>query len=439
MSGKNIKWLYSELSGLIDRGVITSDVANKIRAHYGDEDLNSGRRIALTICSILGSLLIGAGIILLLAHNWSDLSRSARTVLSVTPMVISQLLAVWMLWSDKTSAAWREGIGLFLTLSIGASISLVAQTYHIPGDLGGFLFSWSLLTLPIIYLLGSSLPAALFLVGITFWAGYEQSSSRHAVMFWPLIASAVPHVWIATKADAYSTRSVWLRWALALCLCVATGITLEKTIPGLWIIVYSSMFAVMYYAGAQWFRGVDNIFRKPLHTVGSCGIAVLALLFTYDFAWDDIGWRYYRSGNRFYEWAAAPDYILTVLLVVAAVILIVRSLRAGEKYKLLLGSFSLLAILSFCIEALWGVEEIPMLIFNVYLFVLGVGTIIYGARTSRLSAVNSGMFVVSALIVARFFDSDMGFLSRGIVFIVLGIGFLTTNLVMAGKMKEKTE
>ena len=183
---KHIKWLASELPKLVDDGVISSDAADKLREHYGEVDPNSGRRIALTICSILGSLLIGAGIILLLAHNWRELSRSTRTILSIAPLAISQILALWVLWSGRDSAAWREGVATFLTLSIGASISLVAQTYHIHGDLGSFLLTWSVLSLPLVYLMNASFPAIIYLVGITSWSGYEQSSAEHAVMFWPL-------------------------------------------------------------------------------------------------------------------------------------------------------------------------------------------------------------------------------------------------------------
>lgn len=439
LSNKHVKWLSSELSTLTEEGIITSDVADRIRGHYSDEGLYSGRRIALTICSILGAILIGSGIILLLAHNWSQLSRPMRTLLSIAPLFASQLIAFWVIWAGKKSAAWCEGVGVFLTLSIGASISLVAQTYHIAGDLGGFLFIWSLLTLPVVYLLGSSLSAVVYLAGITFWSGYEQSCSRQAVLFWPLLAAAIPHVRNEIRKDIYSVRSVWLCWAVSICLCVATGIVLEKTLPGLWIIVYSSLFSVMYFAGAQWFNGADGILKKPFHTVGSAGIAVLALLFTFEFPWNHIGWHYYRYASNYYTWAALPDYILTVGLVIAAVFLFVRSIGSGEKHKLYFGVFPILAVVSFCIATLWHTDILPMILFNIYMFVLGLGTIIYGIKTTRLSLVNSGMVVFSALIISRFFDSNMGFIARGIVFIVLGIGFLAANLIVGGRMKNAAE
>jgi hypothetical protein len=76
----------------------------------------------------------------------------------------------------------------------------------------------------------------------------------------------------------------------------------------------------------------------------------------------------------------------------------------------------------------WG--AFAQAIFNVYLFVLGLGTLIAGFRGNRLGRVNAGLLALSALLVARFFDSDLSFLARGVAFIVVGAGFLVTNVVM---------
>jgi hypothetical protein len=69
-------------------------------------------------------------------------------------------------------------------------------------------------------------------------------------------------------------------------------------------------------------------------------------------------------------------------------------------------------------------------LFNLYLFALGIGTLVIGLRGRRLGVVNAGMFVLSAVILCRFFDEDLGFLARGVAFIVVGVGFLVTNLVL---------
>ncbi len=40
------------------------------------------------------------------------------------------------------------------------------------------------------------------------------------------------------------------------------------------------------------------------------------------------------------------------------------------------------------------------------------------------------MLMLAALIITRFFDSDLGFVVRGLAFIGVGIGFLAANVVL---------
>jgi hypothetical protein len=43
--------------------------------------------------------------------------------------------------------------------------------------------------------------------------------------------------------------------------------------------------------------------------------------------------------------------------------------------------------------------------------------------------------VLSALIIVRFFDSQLDFIVRGIAFVTIGIGFLITNLLLIKRTK----
>jgi len=435
MTKKHVRWLYSELPSLVDKHVIPEDTADKLREHYGDAIAYSGRRIALTVCSMLGSLLIGAGIILLLAHNWQQFSRVTRTCLALAPLVAAQLMTLWVLQTGKKSAAWREGTATFQTLAMGASIALVGQTYHIPGDLGDFLLVWTVLTLPLVYLLGASLPAIIYCVGITAWAGYQQNQGEHAILFWALFTGALPHVWLSTQKDPYSPRSAILGWAVSLCLCVAVGLVLEKVLPGLWVVVYSGLFTVLYLAGARWFDQGESAFVRPFHTVGSVGIPVLTLLFTFEFPWKEAGWHYYRHAPNFHEWAAVPDYALSALLPAIAICLLASAFCRGEKHRLLRGIFPIITLIMYSVSAGTDANLPAMIVFNIYMFALGIGTVINGITRSSLSAVNGGMLILASLILVRFFDSEFGFVIRGIVFIVLGAGFLATNVLLAKKIK----
>ncbi len=237
MSNRNVRWLYDELPRLVGSGILSDDAAGRLREHYGEPPAGGGRRVALIVFSILASMLIGAGIIMLLANNWEGLSRPVRTVLALAPLVVTQALACWIVATGRDGAAWREGVSTFLCMSVAASIALIGQTYHIPGDLGSFLLTWMVLTLPLVYLFRATAPCLIYLTGITSWAGYAQSEGGQAILFWLLLAAVLPRVVMAARKNRYSAESGVMGWGLILCLCVATGITLEKVMPGLWIVV----------------------------------------------------------------------------------------------------------------------------------------------------------------------------------------------------------
>ncbi|MBX7258419.1 MAG: DUF2157 domain-containing protein, partial [Candidatus Hydrogenedentes bacterium] len=75
MNKKAVRWLYAELPALIEEGIVTPETADRLRMRYGNADEESRVPLALVVCSVLGAVLIGLGIILVLAHNWDEMSR----------------------------------------------------------------------------------------------------------------------------------------------------------------------------------------------------------------------------------------------------------------------------------------------------------------------------------------------------------------------------
>ncbi len=78
MSNRSIRWLLAELPGLVSDGVLDEESADRLRKRYPEPSSLSGSRLAVIVCAVFGALLIGSGVILLLAHNWEHLGRPAR-------------------------------------------------------------------------------------------------------------------------------------------------------------------------------------------------------------------------------------------------------------------------------------------------------------------------------------------------------------------------
>jgi len=169
-------------------------------------------------------------------------------------------------------------------------------------------------------------------------------------------------------------------------------------------------------------------------TVGGAGATVLAYLLTFRWPWHAIGWHYWREPRAYQRLALVQDYALAVLLPLAAIVLLVTSLRRRKPFSLLLGVLPVLALVGY---ALVGFEpgdrrvDLARLLFNLYVMTIGLATLVAGIRSLKLGPVNLGMAVVAALIIARFFDSEIGFVTKGLIFIALGIGFLAVNVVIS--------
>jgi hypothetical protein len=435
---RHLEWLYDELPGLEQSGVLDASGSLRLREHYGALPARNRTHTAMLIFSIVGSLCMGIGIILLLAHNWSALSRPLRALLAMAPLVVAQIIALRGQWLGGRSDAFREGVGTFLTLAIASSIALIGQTYHIPGDLGSFLLTWAVLILPVAYLLDAALPLVIYLCCVTCWAGYAQHSQGSALLFWPLYGAAIPYLGRQLLRDAESPRSVGLGWVFALSLPIGLGIVLEYAIPGLWLIIYMSLVALYYFAGGALASRL-SLGKNPMRVMGAIGLTVLVLLFCYEWVWDEIGWHHYRYGWRHNPAAAWVDYVLALLFPIAPIAIGVTALRRRE---LSTGAVALvvpLAVLGF-VAAVFSGESLPgQVLFNLYAVVLGLVWIGSGIASLEMGRMNGGLVMLCGWIVCRFFDVDMEFMGRGIMFIVLGGCFLGANLWMARRMKKVSE
>lgn len=431
MRNKAIRWLYGELPGLVENGVLPADAGERLRAHYGPLPAAQPLRQAVVIFGILGALLIGGGIILMLAHNWEDLSRPMRACLSFLPLAMAQGLTAWVLLRRAQSAAWREGAATVQFLMIGASISLVAQTYNISGDLPRFLLTWSLLGLPLAYLLNAVVPALLYLWGVTEWACHIRFEDGFAAGYWLLAALLLPLLVGWLRRDRHHVRPTVLLWAACVSVTVCAGVTIERVLPGLWIIVYGGLFAFLFLAGEFWFAGGDGFWGRPLRHFGAGGVLALSFLLTFEWPWESLGYHYWQW-ERLHEhmWRMVPDIVLGGVLPVVAVALLVATVRRKLPMGFVFGILPVLATLAFALANVLESSALAAGLFDAYLLFAGIWLVGMGLRANQQGQMNVGMLVLAALIIARFFDSDLSFILRGLAFIGLGIAFLVSNLVI---------
>jgi hypothetical protein len=80
--------------------------------------------------------------------------------------------------------------------------------------------------------------------------------------------------------------------------------------------------------------------------------------------------------------------------------------------------------------------DIAAFFYNGYLLALGVLLIWDGARCASLSLANAGLLVVAVHLLVRLFDSDIPFTLKGILFILVGVGFLGANFAIVKRRRQ---
>ena len=73
---------------------------------------------------------------------------------------------------------------------------------------------------------------------------------------------------------------------------------------------------------------------------------------------------------------------------------------------------------------------------NILIFIVGIMTILKGVKLNHLVILNFGLLMITAIIIARFFDTDFSFVVRGVVFILIGVLFFIANIWMLKTRKS---
>ncbi len=429
MNKAGIRWLYQELPELVQNGVLSQDCADKLQQHYGPVRTTGKTTAMLVILGTLGSLLIGLGIILLLAHNWEQFSRFTRMILSLLPLVLGQGLCLWVMQKKPDSGAFKEGAATFLSLMVGAAISLIGQTYNIPADSGSFTLTWMLLIIPLTYLMQATLPAVFYLIGITVWTGINFDSLLNVFWFWPLAAVTLPHFLWAIRRESYALRGAIFSFIAVICISFGASFSLGKFWPSAWMFIFSGLYSIFYSLGCVKAGGLTANWQKPLRLLGGIALFILAYIFTFRNVWVyGLGANPEISGTGF-----LLDQTIIIAIVTGAVLLFFGNIRNRNQIASLFSVVPLLVFIAYLVSARSPV--LALLIFNAYLLVLSISHIRLGIRNANLGLTNIGMLMLAVLIIARFFDSDIGFVAKGLVFIILGIGFLTVNLQLSRRLR----
>lgn len=413
--------IIKDLPELIDNNIISADAAKAIADYYATKKEPASTQ--LIIFGALGAILVGLGIILIFAHNWDNFSRLQKTALALFPLLLFQCLAGYSLVKDK-NRLWKEVTGTLLFFSVGAAIALVSQVYNIPGEQSSYILTWTLLCFPLMYILKSNTLAILHLVFSTFYAfdaGYFNPVSPW--MYLALTAGFIPYYLHQLKQFPGSYGVSVFNWLLPVSLTIALGGFISGA-DEFGFVIYMAFLCLLYNIGLlPYFTAQEHGWNGFLN-LGRTGIALLLLATS--FRWF---WKATIAGEN-----PEHEFVLVwIAFFAAAIYFAYRSIKnkfRPDLYQLTLVIFPALYLLgSFN-------DHAATILNNILVLGLGVVSIREGASKFNFGMLNFGLIVISGLIISRFFDTNMSFAVRGLLFIAVGAGFFMANYMVIQKKKK---
>lgn len=426
------KQILRALPELVRENVISNEAADNIRKYYEGVSGKPGNRLFI-VFGILGSLLVGMGIVLILAHNWDNFPNAIKLAIGLIPLLTGQILCAYVLFTRSESSAWREGGAVFLFFAVAISIAVVSQVYHRGGSLSEFLVVWMWLSLPICYLMRSSTVSLLFIAVITWYGsdkGYFRYSADHAFQYWILLALIVPFYYFEFLRKKIKNNFFYFHsWAIVISLTICLGV-LSDHAEELMFIAYMCMFSTFIVISQLSFIETNRVLTNAYLVVGSLGVIGLLLAASFDFYWEEL-WT--LQGSELYR---TPELLLCVIFTISASLLLIVVIREKGIHQV---NPKGAAYILFIILVLTGVYApgIAQLLTNIVILLFAVFTIRSGAVQNHLGILNYGLMILTALIMCRFFDTDLSFVVRGVLFICVGAGFFLANYYTIKKRRHQ--
>ena len=307
-----------------------SDSIDTIRSYFNDKlteqkkkDSGNLVKVAVTALSLLAALAILSGITLVVVNfNWEMFTDKVKTILSYILLAAAQIIGGVILYKKSKSVLYREIGGIIVSFMFGVVIYFIGQIYQLPSNEQMFLLIWAISTIAVAYIMNSISAVVLYLVLIILCSLTFQYQKSVGAVVYPLLLLIVPF-YIINYRQRSVLRVRFLDYSIIIALVVSVGIAIEKAIPGLWIVVYSSMFSCFYIVGTlfgkskestPYFSSLGRFLNSPYRWAGVAGVAVMGGILSFVWPFENIGWHFIRTNEGYNLAGTIPDILFATIL-----------------------------------------------------------------------------------------------------------------------------
>ena len=422
---KHTRWLQEEIGQWVSEGLVTPEQAAGLRRRYpvAEDAVPWG----LLVFATAGAIVIGLGVILLIAYNWEDIPKAGKLALIFSAMLTAHAGGLRLLAGEGWRPRLGEALAVLGTMFYGAGIWLIAQLYHIEEHYpAGFMY-WALGALAMAWAIRSTANGLLAVVLLALW-GCTEAGDFRSPEYWPfllVLGGIFPLAWkqrsalllaaglVATHLLLALSLGIWGEGAHALTASVALGVlwvALARLLP-----VQPAGFAtaapVLEYIGLLTFgfcayllsfhQAAGRLLDWSQHAGPDAWIASVwgwTLFAAALGGWLALAWQAFGPGRRKVN---LEEWLLPVALIICHTEAALGSSARGD-------------FISWC--------------FNLVLLGLAARWMWCGCRESRMTPTVLGSLLLGLVVLARYFDLFQSQASRGAAFILLGVIFMGVAL-----------
>ena len=216
-----------------------------------------------------------------------------------------------------------------------------------------------------------------------------------------------------------------LNWLVPLSLIISLG-AFVKNNEQFGYLIYIILFGIFVNIGKTNFFNSQKLRRNGYYVLGSLGTVFMLLLASFKWLWEDVFTHNLQFNSQEF-------YVVITLFCVSSSVLILSNFKKWYSgFNIFQFVFLIFSMLFFI-----GLMDTlaPTILVNALILILGILTVKEGIVNLSFSILNYGLLIISALILCRFFDTDMSFVVRGLLFVSVGFGFFFANYIILKKQK----
>lgn len=395
-----------------------------------EESVKTGKTL-FTVFSIIGSLFVGVGLIILIVGLWDKFPAFTKASVSFIPLLLGQGAAVYTYAKKFDNVSWREGASVLWAMGITATVGLISSVLGIHLGALGCLLIDALLILPILYFFKVVSPLVFYFgfsvagaVGVL-----EESGSIRLTVGTLILLTVVGLLYTCLNRknfkDIRYEYSLWISVlasvssALAICFLSDSGFF---TIP-------------MALAVCICLLNKNDSKSEPFYPVGILGTVAAGVISTYCHLNETV--RY--DGCSLSDLFAEENIFALVLSVSLFAIGFTVNAKRKEKDKkqtafCCVGALAALLPLAGCVLDFFSLMGIALFALA---FVMCVIMIVKGAIEKKYFAMNVGLVGMLTLMFFVISAVYMNMITMGVMFLVCGFALFGANFWISRKIKSK--